>query len=146
MDTIALRFGEHFSPECGTIKAHQEMINKLGYVWYGKMGSPISEKAEKAIKTEKEPKILLIQSGKTGRFWAYVVEMQRKLPPLDEIPPYYRDKADKFSFWFKIVKFEEAPKNIMSFCRVKSSRTPLNLVSKHCLNPYFIIEVGEKEY
>ncbi|MGE9977058.1 hypothetical protein [Bariatricus sp. HCP28S3_C2] len=32
MKTIALRFGEHFSPECGTIAAHEEIIDKLGYV------------------------------------------------------------------------------------------------------------------
>ena len=37
MKTIALRFGEHFSPACGTIAAHQEIIDKSGYVWYGKM-------------------------------------------------------------------------------------------------------------
>ena len=44
MKTIALRFGEHFSPDCGTIAAHQEIIDKLGYVWYGKMGSTVSDK------------------------------------------------------------------------------------------------------
>ncbi len=38
MRTIALRFGEHFSPKCGTIAAHEEIINDIGYVWYGKMG------------------------------------------------------------------------------------------------------------
>ena len=42
MKTIALRFGESFSPECGTIAAHQLIIDKLGYVWYGKMGRPVA--------------------------------------------------------------------------------------------------------
>lgn len=28
MKTIALRFGEHFSPDCGTISAHQKIITK----------------------------------------------------------------------------------------------------------------------
>ena len=40
MKTIALRFGETFSPEGGTIKAHQEVIDSCGYVWYGKLGRP----------------------------------------------------------------------------------------------------------
>ena len=39
MKTIALRYGEHFAPQCGTIAAHQELINELGYAWYGKMGA-----------------------------------------------------------------------------------------------------------
>ena len=32
MKTIAMRFGEHFAPECGTIVAHQDIIDKFGYV------------------------------------------------------------------------------------------------------------------
>jgi hypothetical protein len=28
MKTIALRFGEHFAPPCGTIAAHQEIIDE----------------------------------------------------------------------------------------------------------------------
>ena len=146
MDTIALRFGEHFAPACGTIAAHEELIKTYGYVWYGKMGSPLSDKIIKMICESSEKRILLIQSGKTGRYWAYVEEVSRKLPPLEQIPSYYRSIASKFGCWFKVSRFEVAPKNIMSFCRVKSSRTPLNLVSKHCLNPYFIIEVSDKEY
>lgn len=38
MRTIALRFGETFSTDCGTIAAHQRIIDMLGYVWYGKLG------------------------------------------------------------------------------------------------------------
>ena len=44
MKTIALRFGEHFSPEIGTIAAHQKIIDEYGFVWYGKMGSSVSNK------------------------------------------------------------------------------------------------------
>ena len=58
MKTIALRFGEHFSPDCGTIAAHEEIIDRLGYVWYGKMGSKISEKMIKEILSVDNPKIL----------------------------------------------------------------------------------------
>ena len=44
MKTIALRFGETFSPDCGTIIAHQQVIDKLGYVWYGKTGAALADK------------------------------------------------------------------------------------------------------
>ena len=37
MKTIALRFAENFAPDCWTIAAHQEVINKYGFTWYGKM-------------------------------------------------------------------------------------------------------------
>lgn len=86
MKTIALRFGEHFSPECGTIAAHQEIIDKLGYVWYGKMRSTVSDKVIADIKSAEHPQILLIRSGRTERYWAQVLEIQHKLPSLNEIP------------------------------------------------------------
>ena len=42
MDTVALRFAENFAPSCGTIAAHQEIIDEKGFAWYGKLGNPIS--------------------------------------------------------------------------------------------------------
>ena len=70
MRTIALRFGEHFSPECGTIAAHQRVIEKIGYVYYGKMGNRVAESVIKEIMKQEERKILLIRSGHIERYWA----------------------------------------------------------------------------
>lgn len=42
MRTIALRFSNNFAPDIGTIRAHEELINSNGFVWYGKLGSKIS--------------------------------------------------------------------------------------------------------
>ena len=69
MKTFSLRFGETFSPDCGTINAHKEVINKLGYVWYGKTGLAISDKKIEQIKLNKVKKILLIASGRPKRYW-----------------------------------------------------------------------------
>ena len=145
MKTIALRFGEQFSPECGTIEAHKEVINILGYVWYGKMGNPVASSIVNELKKQEEIKILLIQSGKYARYWAHVSEISRDTPPLEGIPAYYRDKAEKFRTWFKITEFEPAPKNILSKCIVASSGNPLGVVSMHSMSPYFIIEYKEDE-
>lgn len=106
MKTIALRFGEHFSPECGTIAAHQAIIDKIGHVWYGKMGSAVSDKVISDIKRADQPRILLIRSGRTERYWAKVLEIQHTVPSLSEIPEYYRDTAGTFKTWFKVSEFE----------------------------------------
>ena len=143
MKTIALRFGEHFAPPCGTIAAHQEIIDELGYVWYGKLGSTISDKNVSEIMKNEYPKILLINSGKADRYWADIVEIRKTTPEAEGIPKYYRDNTEKFKVWFKVVSFEAAPKNIMSLCCVASSGTPLGEVSKHSMGPYFIIEYSE---
>lgn len=140
MKTIALRFGEHFAPECGTIVAHQEIIDKMGYVWYGKMGAAVSTKMANEIMENESPMILLIRSGKTERYWAKIEKIQYDVPERDGIPEYYRDTAPTFKTWFKIVEFEIAPKDIMSQCFVASSGNSLGDVSKHSMSPYFIID------
>jgi hypothetical protein len=145
MKTIALRFAENFSPECGTIAAHQDLINRFGFVWYGKLGTPISAKIRSEILSAESPKILLISSGKADRYWAFVTEIQRETPPMEYIPGYYRDMSENFKSWFKVVSFESAPKDIMAQCIVTSSKRPLTEVSKYSLSPYFIIEAHEEE-
>ncbi len=145
MKTIALRFGEHFSPECGTIAAHQQLIDKLGYVWYGKMGNPIATRIIGELKSLDDTRILLINSGKADRYWAHVTEIQKEVPDKDGIPEYYRDITDRFKTWFKVTSFEKAPKDIMSKCYVASSGSPLGSVSKLSMSPYFIIKYEENE-
>ena len=144
MKTIALRFGEHFAPPCGTIAAHQEIIQELGYVWYGKMGSTVSEKIRSEIMESETKKILLINSGKFDRYWANIVEIKNETPEVNGIPQYYRDKTEKFKTWFKVISFEAAPKNIMSKCCVVSSGVVLGEASKRSMSPYFIIEYPEE--
>ncbi len=141
MKTIALRFGEHFSPDCGTISAHEEIIKRQGYVWYGKMGTPVSQKAIDNIMSMDNPKILLIRSGKPERYWAYIKEINTTIPEdTENIPSYYRNTTEKFKTWFKVESFEEAPKDIMKNFVVSSSKQLLSDVSKHSMSPYFMIE------
>lgn len=141
MKTIALRFGEHFSPEIGTIAAHEEILDEYGFVWYGKMGSSVSDRVIQDIMANDNPQILLIRSGKIERYWASVKEIRHGVPDKKYIPEYYRDYAEKFKTWFKISGFTLAPKDVMSRCHVASSGALLSEVSKHSMSPYFIIEV-----
>lgn len=96
MKTIALRFGEHFAPDCGTISAHQHIIDVIGYVWYGKMGNRISDKVKKELLCDKGCKILLIRSGYAERYWANVEKVSDEPDDLSAITDYYRDDREKF--------------------------------------------------
>ena len=145
MRTIALRFSNNFAPDCGTIEAHKELIREKGFVWYGKLGNKIAVSVFSEILGNDEPRILLIHSGATNRYWAYVDKIQHAMPEKDDIPVYYRDEADKFKTWFRVIRFEDAPRDIMSKCTVASSGQELGVASKHSMSPYFIIVV-EKGY
>ena len=142
--TVALRFADTFAPSEGTIQAHQNMIDKQGVVWYGKLGAAVSSKVANLIMENENPRILLIHSGKIGRYWAYIKKLQYYIPTKSEIPEYYRDNAGVFKSWFRVVKIEEAPKNVLGNCVVASSQRPLSEVSKSSMSPYFIINVEEE--
>ena len=144
MITAALRFFEKFAPECGTISAHEEVIKEFGFVWYGKLGSAISESNIRVILSNEEPKILLIHSGKTDRYWAYVTDIKRSLKEYEQVPEYYRNRFEYFHTWFKVVKFEKAEKTVMKNCYVNSSNKPLSEASRHSMSPYFIIRVDNQ--
>ena len=118
--TIALRFSNNFAPDEGTIKAHESVISEIGYVWYGKLGSRISSRVKNDILTSEKHMILLIHNGATGRYWAYIDTIKDETPPPEEIPSYYRNRAKDFSTWFRVLRFEEAPRVILSHCFVVS--------------------------
>lgn len=144
MKTVALRFSDNFAPDAGTILAHKEVINLYGYVWYGKLGAAISQKVIDDILKNDDPKILLIHSGKADRYWAHVEKIQHNMPDKKQIPSYYRDNAGIFKTWFKVVRFDNAPSNVLSMCKVASSNRPLTEVSKSSMSPYFIIDVEDE--
>ena len=145
LTTIALRFGENFAPAEGTIEAHSQIIQKKGFVWFGKIGKPISNKVIDSLKTDNCEKILLISSGKQDRYWAHIEDITRSLEDYSAVPEYYRDKVTHVGVWFKIVKFEAAPKDIMSKCFIKSSGVSLGLTSRSSMNPFFIIKCDETQ-
>ncbi len=143
MKTIALRFADNFAPEEGTIISHSRLMEKNGCVWYGKLGAAVSQKVIDEIMKNDSPKILLIHSGKVGRYWLFIDKIQHSVPDKKLVPEYYREFADNFNTWFRIVKIENAPSNVLSICKVASSGRPLSEVSKSSMSPYFIIEVEE---
>ena len=143
MRTIALRFANNFAPAEGTIAAHQTIIAQFGYVWYGKLGNRVSVGVIKSILENESPRILLIHSGEAERYWAYVDKIQIEQPLEDQIPLYYRDRADDFKTWFRVIRFEKALRDILSKCTVASSGVSLSLASRHSMSPYFIIDAPD---
>lgn len=140
MRTIALRFSDQFAPFSGTIEEHMKVIKREGFAWYGKLGAPVSDRICDDLLKNKNPRILLIQSGKAKRYWAYIDTISKQTPSLEGIPEYYRDRAAEFHTWFRVRSICAAEKNVMAQCVVESSGTTLSLASKSSMSPYFIID------
>lgn len=143
MRTIALRFADNIAPLDGTIAEHEKIIRKYGYVWYGKFGTKVSEKVRSEIMVIDVRRVLLIHSGTNKRYWLHIDEISYETPESSGIPEYYRDIADTVRTWFRVTKIEKADKSVMAKCTVSSSGSPLSIVSKHSMSPYFIIDYNE---
>ena len=143
MKSVALRFSEKFAPPEGTIAAHNALIKQSNLVWYGKLGTALSNKTVEMILDCSTPRILLIHSGKSNRYWAYIDKAQRETPILSEIPHYYRHMAGDFGFWFRVLRFEKAENDVMQKCIVSSSGEQLTYASKSSMSPYFIIDAPD---
>lgn len=143
MRTIALRFADNIAPNEGTIAEHKKIIDELGYVWYGKFGSKVSDKIKSTILASNDKRILLIHSGTSKRYWFCIEDISYETPELTAIPEYYRDIAGTIKAWFKVIKIEKAEKDVMSKCKVASSGNTLSVASRHSMSPYFIIDYNK---
>lgn len=141
MITVALRYFDNFAPEGGTIIAHQKVIDEMGFVYYGKLGAPLSMKVIQQMMENDDKRFLLIHSGRQDRYWMYYDFVTRNEVDVSYVPEYYRDRASDFKTWFKVTKIKTAPKNVMGHCFVNSSGRALGEVSRHSMSPYFIIRV-----
>ena len=144
INAIALRYSEKFAPSEGTIQAHLNVIEKHGFVWYGKMGKIIGDKAINSLLKNGKPRILLIDSGKTQRYWAVVSDVRKEIPQDGIYPDYYKKDIDNFTIWFKVTEIQPAPSDILSRCTVASSGAILSLASKRSMSSFFMINVEEE--
>ncbi len=58
MQTIAMRFSDHVAPADGTILEHEKILEKEGYVWYGKFGARISLQSKNTIMSNDVKRVL----------------------------------------------------------------------------------------
>ena len=131
MKTIALRFSDNYAPPGGTIINHEKIINKKGYVWYGKFGNKINQNYIDEMINSNITKVLFVKSGTNEQYWAYFTEYSNEVTDYTCIPEYYRDNVSNIKSWFKITRFEKIDKDLLDKCIVISSNDSLkNAISK----------------
>lgn len=140
MRTICLRFSDAYAPEQGTIKLHQDVIKKSGFVWYGKTSNKISKKYLEEILANGPAKILLLKAGGTERYWATMEEFSYS--EQKEHPSYYQNYLSNISTWIKISKIERAPDDIADKCLTSTGKV-LSSILKKTFGAYFVIEYKE---
>lgn len=90
-----------------------------------------------------DPKVLLIHSSGTDRWWLHIDAISRELPPYGSYPAYYGELAERMGCWLHVHCIEKADSKVMSECVVISSGKLLSLASRRSMSPYFIIDYQE---
>ena len=121
--TIILRFRDLVTEDSDTIKKHQDVIAKNGYVWWGwwKKGNeavPIPEFSTFDTKAKSTPTpLFLVDSGQGLVFQATCqnVELRdgQKLrsPEVDKTPEYYREQ--EYYAWFRFTQIEPCDEAVL---------------------------------
>ena len=140
MKTLALRYSDNYAPSDGTIGEHEKLINKNGFVWYGKFGNKVSQQVINDVLEKGTAKVLFIKSGREDIYYANVDKIQYNMPEEKYIPKYYSDSYDRVSVWFRITEFKKTDYDVVKDYYVISSDKRLDIASKHSMNSCFIVE------
>lgn len=136
-EILCLRFANVGGLDC--IQEHIKILNKSGYVWFGKIGNKPSSKILNEMIENKSNYILLKEPKKACicQFEVY----GDGVPDISEYPNYYNTEilpTRQFSIWFKLTSIIKV--NSMSELDnivVKSSRSPILETSRKSMNSQF---------
>ncbi len=129
IQTIILRFRDLVTAQDETIKGHQKVLDKKGYVWWGWWNkgnekTPYKEFSILCGEMRKNPiDVYLMDSGQEKLYKAKCTDIQysddKKIPsPNPEFTPNYYNMQEYYA-WFQFEKIEECdPKEIRSFSYV----------------------------
>ena len=136
---LVLRYSDFLQKNC--IQLHVDLIDKLGFCWFGKIGQRPSQKFITQIMAFDKPQILLHSSTKS--FLCEVLEVTYDKPE-SGYPQYYEEalfrRNHNPSAYFKLKSIEQVPKNILKSFIVVSSKNYLSLSLHRSMNSVFFVE------
>jgi hypothetical protein len=128
---LLIRFSDNLFEVGDAIARHQEVIQQNGSVWFGKIGTPFSQKAIDIFSLQIEkgiPTYLYLVKGnrkKSTFYKARIITLAGEFPKKEKegIPPYYFEKkiAKQMKSWVKITDIQPLDSDEVKSLRVKSS-------------------------
>lgn len=142
---LTVRYGEHFAPPEGTIAAHLRVIENHGFVWFGKMGSPMArariEVLNRQIVEGTPTYLVLVRARANGRtvHLCRISDMSRERPT-DEasIPAYYRSRPG-VGVWIRLTSIQSASPAVLAKLQVSSSSSPLTQTLAASAKSFFYV-------
>lgn len=153
---LLLRFSDTLLKTGDTIEAHNHVVGQHGAVWFGKMGSPVSQGYIDILNKQIEegiPTFVYLVKGNRRKSVAYrakAIRATKSLPDSEKslIPPYYvdLDLMRYMKFWVKLDEIESIPASDLGKLRVASSVLPLSeTLGKSATGHFFLVD-DKKRY
>ncbi len=111
---LVIRFSDSRFRIEDVVDAHNEIVSNVGYVWFGKMGLPISvtkiDHLKQQIAIKRPTFVYLVKNFrmKSSFYKANILDITRQLPAIEveNFPNYYRqyDLINYIKTWLKISK------------------------------------------
>jgi hypothetical protein len=146
---LVIRFSDTMFSVGDVISLHNEVVDKHGAVWFGKMGGTLSlpriEMLNKQI-SNKVPTLIYLVKGnrrKSTPYKATIISISRDFPKKEKdlIPPYYAEKKlIKFmNAWFKIGHIEQVEMSSMKSLKTINSIFPIEETLVRSSSGYFLV-------
>jgi len=145
---LLLRFSDNIY-KGGTIAAHQEVIDQYGAVWFGKMGSTVSQvhidKLNQQVEENIPTYVYLVKGNRRkSTYYISTLLLASKTLPDDEarlVPRYYADlNISKYvKFWVKLGDFGILEAAELNKMKVASSVLPIGETLYKSSSGHFII-------
>jgi len=121
-----------------TISEHKKLINSIGHVWFGKIGSkPSSNKLASYLKNGKGS--LVLRSPKCVYYCEFDAFTESE-PSNAEYPEYYKNLMPNrnFDIWFRIISMTEVVRmDLLENLVLESSRSPMHEALKRSMGSFF---------
>jgi len=147
---LLIRFSDRLLENRGTIEEHQNVIEKEGAVWFGKMGQPVSynviEKLNQQVEKNIKTYIYLVKGNRRtpSAFLSELIIASREFPQNEKelIPAYYQELEiiQFIKVWVKIRCLHEIGSGDLNKMRVASSVYPLTETLIKSSTGHFIIK------
>jgi hypothetical protein len=146
---LVIRFSDNMFSVGDVVQKHNEIVDKHGAVWFGKLGGTLSlsriELLNKQI-AQKMPTFVYLVKGnrrKSTPFKASILAISRDLPKKEKelIPPYYGEKKLlKFmNAWVKIGRIEQVEMSTLKNLKTINSIFPLEETLMRSSSGYFLV-------
>jgi hypothetical protein len=119
-----------------TMKIHAEIIQRIGYVWYGKIGATPSEKSIIATRSG-DSFHCIFHSSKSGSYICTFTEYSQA-KPIDGTPEYYNKlDFDFFKMYFKLTSIIALPKTFTTNFALSSTNENISNALSYSMGSMF---------